>query len=53
MAKLDDVSNGLFRHESERAAGKLQRIDVGTYHLKQILEVTPTHDGVIRTADLG
>ena len=53
MAKLDDVSHRLFWHESERAASKLQRIDVGTHRFKKILQVTPAHDRVVRAANLG
>src|SRR5439155_6901255 len=51
VAKINNLSNDMSRHESERAAGKFQRIDIVAHRFKQVFQVTSTDNGVIRPPD--
>ena len=53
VAEVDELLDGLPRHQAEGAAGELQDVHVGSHRLQDVLQVALAHRRVVGAADLG
>src|SRR5439155_25558475 len=44
VTEINDLPQSFLWHQRERAAGKLQRIDIRAHHFEQIFEISPAYD---------
>ena len=51
MAKFDEFPQGLARHERERTAGELERINVGAHSLQDVRQIAFAQGAVIGSTD--
>ena len=47
MSEIDHLADLVPRHEREGPTGELQAIDIRVHRVEDVLEIAPTHDGII------